>query len=97
MSAVDALENELARRTHSWLVTGAAGFIGSHLVERLLRLGQNVIGLDNFSTHLRPDNVTIKDAAIRPLASGLRETLDTGRLHINLKRQRLDELLLVRR
>ncbi len=33
-----------------WLVTGAAGFIGSNLVEELLSLGQTVVGLDNFST-----------------------------------------------
>jgi UDP-N-acetylglucosamine 4-epimerase len=33
-----------------WLVTGAAGFIGSHLTETLLRLNQQVVGLDNFST-----------------------------------------------
>jgi len=39
------------RRT--WLITGAAGFIGSHLAEALLALGQNVIGLDNFSTGKR--------------------------------------------
>ena len=35
---------------YSWLITGAAGFIGSHLTEALLSLGQNVRGLDDFST-----------------------------------------------
>ncbi len=34
----------------TWLVTGVAGFIGSHLLETLLKLDQTVIGLDNFST-----------------------------------------------
>jgi UDP-N-acetylglucosamine/UDP-N-acetylgalactosamine 4-epimerase len=33
-----------------WLVTGAAGFIGSNLVESLLEMGQSVVGLDDFST-----------------------------------------------
>jgi UDP-N-acetylglucosamine/UDP-N-acetylgalactosamine 4-epimerase len=33
-----------------WLVTGAAGFIGSNLLEELLNLDQEVVGLDNFST-----------------------------------------------
>ena len=33
-----------------WLVTGSAGFIGSHLVGALLELDQTVIGLDNFAT-----------------------------------------------
>ncbi|GAB3289785.1 SDR family oxidoreductase [Parahaliea aestuarii] len=52
MSMEDAL---VARLQHqrTWLVTGAAGFIGSHLVEALLRHGQAVVGLDNFSTGYR--------------------------------------------
>ena len=36
-----------------WLVTGAAGFIGSNLVQELLGLGQTVVGFDNFSTGYR--------------------------------------------
>jgi len=39
--------------SRTWLVTGAAGFIGSHLVENLLRLEQSVVGLDNFATGKR--------------------------------------------
>ena len=50
-SAYEQLRQRLAER-HAvrWLVTGCAGFIGSHLVETLLGLNQNVIGLDNFAT-----------------------------------------------
>lgn len=40
----------LLSQPRSWLVTGCAGFIGSHLVQSLLRLGQYVTGLDNFSS-----------------------------------------------
>jgi UDP-N-acetylglucosamine 4-epimerase len=44
------LQTLLARENATWLVTGAAGFIGSNLVEVLLRSGQRVVGLDNFAT-----------------------------------------------
>lgn len=50
MKKIEALQQEIASRQRSWLVTGCAGFIGSHLVETLLRLDQQVTGLDNFST-----------------------------------------------
>lgn len=44
------IAGQLAGRSRSWLVTGSAGFIGSHLIEVLLRAGQLVTSLDNFST-----------------------------------------------
>src|SRR5690625_4145809 len=44
------LEAELKRAPKAWLVTGVAGFIGSNLLETLLKLDQTVVGLDNFAT-----------------------------------------------
>ena len=40
------------------LITGAAGFLGSHLADRFIRDGHNVVGLDNFITG-NPDNFDI--------------------------------------
>ena len=50
MTRYEEVQQELKKNPTTWLVTGCAGFIGSHLVERLLSLGQTVVGLDNFST-----------------------------------------------
>jgi UDP-N-acetylglucosamine 4-epimerase len=51
----------------TWLVTGSAGFIGSHLVEHLLRAGQNVVSLDNFATGHRA-NLREVEQAVGPEA-----------------------------
>src|ERR1035438_3936385 len=53
MSAYDQLQTELKAAPKTWLVTGVAGFIGSNLLEALLKLDQRVVGLDNFSTGKR--------------------------------------------
>ncbi len=54
-----ALEH-LERNSAVWLVTGAAGFIGSNLVEKLLSLGQTVRGLDNFATGKKENLLTVR-------------------------------------
>lgn len=46
----DDVCEELVNSPRRWLVTGVAGFIGSALLERLLDLGQSVVGVDNFVT-----------------------------------------------
>lgn len=48
--AYTRLKIRLAAEPHTWLITGVAGFIGSNLLETLLKLDQQVVGLDNFST-----------------------------------------------
>ncbi|HMC15806.1 MAG TPA: SDR family oxidoreductase [Albitalea sp.] len=49
-SPPDDIAALLSDRPRRWLVTGSAGFIGSHLIEALLRAGQQVVSLDNFAT-----------------------------------------------
>jgi len=58
----DAVAQALRASPCAWLVTGAAGFIGSHLVEALLRLDQRVLGLDNFSTGRRENLAHVESA-----------------------------------
>jgi UDP-N-acetylglucosamine 4-epimerase len=50
ISAYDTLKARLMSEQHTWLITGVAGFIGSNLLETLLKLNQRVVGLDNFAT-----------------------------------------------
>ena len=45
--------HHLESNPSTWVVTGCAGFIGSNLIEALLKINQNVIGIDNFSTGKR--------------------------------------------
>ncbi len=71
----DKVAVALAAESRTWLVTGAAGFIGSNLVESLLRHGQKVIGLDNFSTGYQRN----LDLALAAAAGGAdRFTMITG-------------------
>lgn len=50
MSRYEEVKQDLQANPKIWLVTGVAGFIGSNLLETLLKLDQTVVGLDNFST-----------------------------------------------
>lgn len=50
MSQYEHVLEQLKLTPKTWLITGVAGFIGSNLLETLLKLNQRVVGLDNFST-----------------------------------------------
>jgi UDP-N-acetylglucosamine 4-epimerase len=50
MTRFEEVKQQLQNNPQTWLITGVAGFIGSNLLEVLLKLNQNVIGLDNFTT-----------------------------------------------
>ena len=49
-AAFEQVQQNLRENPKTWLITGCAGFIGSNLLEHLLKLNQTVVGLDNFST-----------------------------------------------
>jgi UDP-N-acetylglucosamine/UDP-N-acetylgalactosamine 4-epimerase len=50
MTKYEQIQEDLLKLPKTWLVTGVAGFIGSNLLESLLKLNQCVVGIDNFST-----------------------------------------------
>jgi UDP-N-acetylglucosamine 4-epimerase len=55
------IKEQLKQNPKTWLVTGVAGFIGSNLLEELLKLNQKIIGLDNFATGHRYNLEQVKD------------------------------------
>lgn len=61
MSKYDDVCKQLKSHPKTWLVTGVAGFIGSNLLETLLKLEQTVVGLDNFATGHRRNLDEVKD------------------------------------
>ena len=61
MSRYQEVQQHLRDYQHHWLITGVAGFIGSNLLEALLKLNQKVIGLDNFSTGHRHNLEQVKE------------------------------------
>jgi len=65
LSAMNLVRQQLSAEPRIWLITGSAGFIGSHLTQQLLELGQTVVGLDNFATGSRRNLDEIR-AAVSP-------------------------------
>ena len=61
MSAYSDLTKSMTAEPSRWLITGVAGFIGSNLLETLLKLGQTVVGLDNFMTGYQKNLDMVRD------------------------------------
>lgn len=61
MSQYDDVTARLGAEPQVWLITGVAGFIGSNLLETLLRLNQLVVGLDNFATGHKRNLAEVRD------------------------------------
>ena len=58
----EVVKSRLRTSNRTWLVTGVAGFIGSNLLESLLKLGQTVVGLDNFETGFEDNLDSVQNA-----------------------------------
>jgi len=62
VTAFEEVQDALRKSPRRWLVTGSAGFIGSHILEQLLRLGQRVVSVDNFATGSRRNLELVRQA-----------------------------------
>lgn len=67
MAQYEEILRALRENPQKWLVTGVAGFIGSNLLEALLKLNQQVVGMDNFLTGYRK-NLDMVAEAVGPEA-----------------------------
>jgi UDP-N-acetylglucosamine 4-epimerase len=66
VNKIQDVQQQLRQHSYHWLVTGAAGFIGSNLVEALLKLNQRVTGLDNFATGHQRNLDQVRDLVGEP-------------------------------
>ncbi len=66
------MTKEILSMPKTWLINGGAGFIGSHLVKELLRLGQRVRVLDNFSSGRR-ENLAGLEETIQLIHAAIRD------------------------
>jgi len=64
---------------NKYLVTGGAGFIGSHLVERLIGDGHEVVVLDDFSTGRRENLAHVEDRRLKIVEGDVTEPKDVER------------------
>lgn len=62
MPKYQAVLDYLKDNKKKWLITGVGGFIGSNLLEKLLKLNQSVIGIDNFSTGYKDNLESVKNS-----------------------------------
>lgn len=70
MKSYTQITQELRESPRKWLVTGVAGFIGSHLAENLLALGQAVVGLDDLSSGKAKNLAGFKDSSAFTFVEG---------------------------
>jgi UDP-N-acetylglucosamine 4-epimerase len=81
MNAYLRAQEQLVQLPRIWLVTGVAGFIGSNLLEELLRLNQFVIGLDDYSTGSASNLANVRDAVGSACWSRFRQIEGDIRVH----------------
>jgi UDP-N-acetylglucosamine/UDP-N-acetylgalactosamine 4-epimerase len=79
---IDIVERQLRVEQRTWLVSGAAGFIGSHLCEQLLVLNQRVVAVDSFDTGTHDNIDAMVDAAVARGAEDANDRLSVFELDL---------------